>query len=1105
MLDKTISLSVDRQAVKDVIALVQKQTKVRFLYSPSAIDLRKIISFKGENVRLKDFFDKVFVPIDIVYDVVDGKILLSPAPKTPVPAVHADAGIRDPGHTITGTVTDSSGQPLAGASVKVKGSTTGTRTNATGAFTLEVGDGAQELEVSYIGYATQTVAVKGNTLTVQLFSNATMGEEVVVTALGISKSSRKLGYASTKVDGSLLSVAKESNVANSLEGRVPGLNISGVNSGPGGSARILIRGISNFTSATGPLIVIDGVPMDNTQRGAPGVYGGQDAGDGISSINPDDIENIVVLKGSTASALYGVRAANGVIQVTTKSGKGSKGFGVELNSNFAANKIVNNTHYQQVYGGGDNNLRPQTIADIVNDNLNSWGEKLDGLPTIALDGKMHPYSAVHDPKDKFYRVAPVATNTVSFTNAGDNGNMRFSFSYLDNPSVIPNSGLKRYTANINITQNIMEHMKLMVMGDYVDESIHLRPSLNDQTENPNWTIGLLPANVNPQYLKPGFNPVNGYEMALSSDGYVPNPWFAVTKVIDNSQRKRFISSAALRYDVLPGLYLQARSGLDLINDYLLNIEPSGIGYKRQGALDEQSRAQTSELNLDALAGYSTQVLHDFSIDATGGASIRKYVYDKEGFTGQFWKQPFLYTATNLVTSTPVYTYQQKQTNSAYYTADFGWRNLVFIGTTGRYDVFSTLPDGNRGIFTPSVSSSLIFSDLVHIPHLNYGKLRLSYAETSGEADPYQTSVYYQIQNGTINNLPYASLLDQVANTKLTPYRLKEFEAGVELKGFGNRIGLDLTYFRRKTIGELISKQITIASGYDFSYEKLGSTQNQGLEAVLNGTILRTHDFTWASSLNMTLVANKLVSIDGSVNPSPIMTGQYRPSVGPFNNGAFVASVQGKPISQIMAYDYKYDTKGNVVVGIDGIPERGNLKPMGSGLPKYYGGWNNDFTYKKWSLSVLVDYKFGNKVLSGTDFFSTYYGLNKRTLPGRDNGVIVKGVGTDGNSNTVLVSAENYYKGLVTNVSTMSVYDGGFIKLRQATLSYLFNSPVLSRTPFQSVSISLLARNILTLLKHTDNFDPEDSFSPLPGYAGLEGQTLPQTRTFGINLNFKFKK
>jgi TonB-linked SusC/RagA family outer membrane protein len=1107
ILNKQVSVSVEKIELSKVITKVQNQTGVKFIYSNNSIQADRIISVKIVNKTLVQFIDEILRPINIGYKVVEDKILLFPLPvrERLIPAQSGGYLEFSPQRVISGKVLSSDGQPLQGASVTVKGSAMGTTTDAAGNFKIAVTAADKVLVFSFTGYSTIEKAIVTNNMNVVLTSTEAVIGDVVVTALGISKSARKLGYASTKVGGDLLSVAKESNVAYSLEGRVSGLNISGVNSGPGGSARILIRGITNFTSSTGPLFVIDGVPMDNTQRGAPGVYGGQDAGDGISSINPDDIENMVVLKGSTASALYGVRAANGVIQITTKSGKGSKGIGVELNSNLGINHIVDNTDYQKVYGAGLNGIRPQSLADLTVDNVSSWGEKLDGNPSIEMDGNMYPYKRVLHQKEHFYRTAPVTTNTLSFTSGGEKGNMRFSISYLDNPSVIPNSGLKRYTANLNMDQNIMDKLKLLLMANYVDESMTLRPSLNDMSTNPNFIMDLLPANIDPAYLKPGYNAVTGYENAMSSDGYMPNPWFTVNKVINNSARKRLISSVALRYDLMKGLYIQARNGLDLINDHVLNIEPSGIAYKRQGSLQEQSDAQTTELNMDVLAGYSHPLMNHITLDATAGGNIRKYKYEKIGISGSQWKQPFLYTSTNLVTTTPLYSYQQKQTNSGYYTLDLGYKSFLTVSTTGRYDVFSTLSAGNRGIFTPSVSSSLIFSDFVHIPELSYGKLRLSYAETSGEADPYQTSVYYQIQSGTINNLPYATLEDQVVNTKLTPYRLKEFEAGLELKGFSNRVGLDITYFKRKTEGELISKQISISTGYDYSYEKLGSTQNEGIEVTLNGTVLKQRDFNWNSSFNFTMVNNKLLSIDGTADPSPIMTGQYRPSVGPYNNGAFIASVQGLPISQIMAYDYSYDAKGNIVVGIDGIPQRGNLKAMGSGLPKYYGGFSNDFTYKKFTFSFLIDYKFGNKVLSGTDFFSMYYGLNKKTLPGRDNGVIVKGVTEDGNINNTLVSAQNYYQGLVTNVSTMSVFDGSFIKLRQVTLSYLFSSTLLDKTPFQSVNISLLARNLFTLLKHTDNFDPEDSFSPLSGYAGLEGGTLPQTRTYGINLNFKFKK
>lgn len=1030
---------------------------------------------------------------------IQGKVIVitAKAPAPPVTDIH-----------LTGKVTDRDGKPLAGASVKIKGTATGTLADAEGNFSLTVPEEGVVLEVSYVGYTAKTITVRGNTVKVVLESLVVNGQEVVITALGISKEAGKLGYAVTKVDGGLLNQAKEPNMAYSLEGRVPGLNISGDNGGPGASASILIRGISNFTSSTGPLIIIDGVPMDNNnvvQQGTPGVYGGSDQGDGISSINPDDIENIVVLKGSTASALYGVRAANGVIQITTKSGKGQKGFGMEFNSNTALNSIINSTDFQKVYGHGINGVRPQTVADLTIDDLNSWGEKYDGAPSIEQDGKMHPYKAVDHQQGKFYRIAPVTTNTISFVNGGDNGNMRFSFSYMDNQSVVPNSGLTRYTANLNINQNITDRLKLALVENYIDETATQRSFLNDKSRNPNFTMKLLPANIDPDYLKPGYNTVNGYENAMSSDGYIPNPWFAVSKPVNNTGRKRLISSSSLRYDVLKDLYVQGRLGYDLINDDALNIEPTGIGYNRLGSLQGQTKATTAELNMDALAGYTHRFSKNFDLDASIGASVRKFKYDMEGTSGNQWKQPFLYTVSNLVTTTPLYNYQQLQTNSEYYTLDLGYKSILTVSTTGRYDVFSTLPAGNRSIFTPSASGSFVFSNLVHIPRLSYGKLRLSYAETSGEATPYQTSVYYQIQPLTNGGLAYGNILDQVANINLKPYRLKEFETGIELKGLQNRVGLDVTYFYRRTEGELISKQISIASGYDYSYEPLGSTQNQGVELMLTGSPVRSRDFAWNVSFNLTRVANKLVSIDGTPNPSPIQTGQYRPSVGPYNNGAFIAGVQGLPLSQIMAYDYQYDPKGNIVIGSNGIPLRGNLKAMGSGLPKGYGGLNNEFVYKRFDLSFLLDYKFGNKILSATDFFSYYYGLNKATLAGRDNGIVAKGVTAGGAPNQTVVDAETYYTGLVTNVSTFSVFDGGFIKLRQVTFGYTFSPAKLNHTPFQSINVALVSRNLLTLVKHTRNFDPEDGFSPLAGYAGLEGIGIPQTRTYGVNLNFKFKK
>lgn len=1003
---------------------------------------------------------------------------------------------------IKGKVVDDKGLPLPGVNVKVKSTGKLVITDPNGNYSISA-ETTDVLQFSYIGFKLSEEAVgERKTINVTLIEDAGQLKEVMVTALGISKDTRKIGYAVSNVDGSLLNQAKAPNVAYSLQGRVPGLNITGVSGGPGSSARILIRGISNFTSTTGPLFVIDGVPMDNTQKGSAGLYGGQDMGDGISSINPDDIENIVVLKGSTASALYGSRASNGVIQITTKSGKNQKGTAVEYNGNFNLNSMIDFTDYQKAYGQGIKGVKPEEMGDLTAAGLNSWGDRLDGSPAISYDGNYYPYSVAKNQQSGYYRVAPAYTNTISVMNGGEKGNFRFSLSHMNNQSILPNSGLTRYTANVNINHNITDKIKLAVMTNYIDETTKLRTNLSDMSRNANFTMGLLPVNIHPDYLKPGFDAVTGYEWAMNADGYQGNPWFVANRLTSDTQRKRLISSVSVRYDVNKSLFVQARGGYDFLNDNVNKIEPTGIGYKRGGGIDELSKEQTYEMNADVLAGYTKQLSDQFSLDASAGASIRKYRSDYLGSKGDLFLQPFLYTLTNLTTTSPIVkSPRARQTNSAYYTADISFNNYITLSTTGRYDEFSTT---NSGIFTPSVSSSFIFSKLLNLPQLSLGKLRASYAQTSGEADPYMTSVYYSVL-GTNQNQGFGTMTTEVVPENIKPYRMKEFEIGTELKWFNNRLQFDFTYFHRKTVGELIRKRTSSSTGYTASYEALGSTQNQGIETMLSGTIIDKKPFSWKASFNHTTVSNKLLKIDDSPNPSPIRKdgeGQYRPSVGPYSNGAYVASVQGKPMAQIMAYDYKYDANGNIVVGINGIPLRGELIAMGSGLPKHYGGLNNDFGYKNFTLSFLIDYKFGLKVLSATDYLNTYYGLNKRTLEGRETGIVVKGVTEDGAINTKLVNAEDYYKNLMTNVTSMSVFDGSFIKFRQLTLGYTFTPKVAQKTFFRSMNVSLVGRNLFTLLKHTDNFDPEASFSSLPGNAGLEGGGLPSTRMYGLNLNIK---
>jgi TonB-linked SusC/RagA family outer membrane protein len=1000
---------------------------------------------------------------------------------------------------ITGKVVDEKGEPLIGVSVRIKGTTTGTQTDTNGNFTVDATP-QTVLIISYIGFTTQEVPVGSRTsLTITLVSNTSLNE-VVVTALGIKKESKKVGYSLTTVKGDLLDKAKESNVAYSLTGRVAGLSISGTNGGAGSSARILLRGVTSTSSTQGPLFVINGVPMDNTQRGQSGEWGGADYGDGIANINPDDIETMTVLKGQSASALYGTRATGGVILITTKSGKKNSGFGVEYNTNYQFDKVYDNTDFQTTYGQGENGVKPTTVAGALSSGNLAWGAKLDGSSVIQLDGKSYAYSKTSDNYTKFYKTGGTFTNTVALTGGNETGAFRLSLSDMNNHAITPNSGLNRKTFNFNGSQTVIKNLDINLVANYILDNEKNRSGLSDGPGNPN-NVQFLAPNEPQSMLSPGVD-ASGKEMSFTNDIYVTNPYFAAYNFITNTQRERLISSISARYAVTPWSFIQGRVGYDKIHDTRLGITPTGTAFASGNGSIQTQTSQITEFNADVLLGAKRDLIKDLlNLDLSVGGNIRKSNNTGTFINGDNFIIPYFYDLSNVPSrnsgniTNPALSYLQ--TNSAYYTADFSIKNFLILSTTGRYDAYSSIAGAlGRGIFAPSVSASFIFSDLTHINGLDFGKLRVAYAKTSAGAPPYANQVYYSVSN-SINGTNAGTISTQLPNLFLKPYTLTELEVGTELKFFNDRLGLDVAYFDRKTKNEIVNSTIDRSSGYTNAYVATASVQNKGIEVEIHGTPVRTNNFSWNPSFNFTYVKNKILSTDAS--NTNLGLGTYRPL------NATTAFVVGMAGPQIMANDYKRDTNGNIVFDATGNAEATARIPMGSVIPKFYGGLNNDFNYKNFNLSFLVDYRFGNKVLSATNYYSIFRGLNKMTLAGRETGVVGVGVTESGTPNTVNVPAETYYQSLARNISALNVLDGSFIKLRQVSFGYTIPKNILNSTPFNSITFSLVARNLWTIMKHTDNIDPESNFAPGINYAGIEGTSVPAVRTYGFNLNFKFKK
>ncbi len=1089
VLDKKITLDVESEDFQQALIKISEQAKVKFAYSPELVEDQKRVTLHVKDAKLEEVLAALLGP-DVNYKVVGKRIVLRPVNPDREDASKSDADTRaipDP-VTVSGTVKDGSGAPIPGVSVLVKGTSNGTTTDTDGKFTITVNSENDILVISFIGYATQEVAVQNKTsIDVVLAEDVTELNEVVVTALGIEKERKSLGYSVTEVKGEQFTQAREINVANSLVGKVAGVNVSSVAGGPGASTSVIIRGASTLTGSNQPLYVINGVPMSNESAQLVGRWVNEtDRGDGIGNINPDDIESISVLKGAAAAALYGSRAKAGVILITTKSGKGAGT--IELNSNFVAESVMDLTDWQYEYGLGSNGTKPATQQAALDAGNSSWGAKLDGSNVINFDGVSRPYTAHKNNMEDFYRTGSTFTNTLSFSKGLDNGGIRLSASNLKNTSIIPNAGLKRNSFNLSVNFSPVKRLTVDARANYVVDDVKNRPLLSDGAGNANFQAMFLPTSMNINDLKPGTKE-DGSELSFTNNTYATNPWFAADKFINNTKRERFIGSMTMRYTFDNGFFVQGRAGRDSYTDRMTNVVPSGTAYLPIGRVTETT-TKFYELNADVLIGKQFKVGTDFVITPNLGANLRKQEAEMSQLIGNDLAVPFTYSITNAKNKTVNYTDFNQEIQSVYGTLELAYKNYLFLTATGRNDWFSTLavPGVNLSasamdIFYPSVSGSFVFSELWNLGQsFTFGKLRAGYAKVGQATDPYQTVLNYGIDARTVNGYPIGTIINTaIPNSELKPSEATEIEVGTELGFFDNRVRLDLTWYNKKSTNEIVKAPASITSGYTSVVLNIGELKNTGLEMLLTTSPVKKQDFQWVSSLNGSVNNNEVVKL---------AEGQKSLAVGESRSGnGFTQHIVGEAAHQIMAFDYLRDADGQIVVNANGVPQRGDLKSFGSAYHKWTAGWNNEFSYKQFSMSFLIDGKFGGKIFSATDYYGYQFGLHKATLVGRDE--------TFGENNA---SSQRYYGDFSNNVSSTFVHDASFIKFRQFTLGYTIPGQVLNNA-VKSVTVSFVARNLFILMKKTDNIDPESNFS---NYApGLELGGVPPVRTYGFNLNVKF--
>lgn len=1049
--------------------------------------------------------------------------------------------------TITGTVVDEDGLPLPGVTVLIKGTNTGTQTDFDGNYSIPATQG-DVLVYSFVGMETTEYTVGNvNTIDVTLATDSAQLDEVVVTALGISREKKSLGYSTTEVGGEELSEGRNTNAINSLSGRVAGIQVSNSAGSLGGSSRILLRGAGSITQENKPLYVVDGIPLDNSNYNTTSAQtggGGRDYGDAGADINPDNIESMTVLKGGAAAALYGSRANNGVIIITTKSGADGKGE-ITVNSGVSFESAYILPQVQKKYGGGAGN--PATIGqtsfaqetidgttyNIVDYGTDeTWGPRFDPntevlhwdafnpeFPDQYLNPRPWVYPEGND-AESFFRTGVTTNNSVAFSNGNDRTNYRVSAANIQQEGIVPNSSLDKTTFNFSGKTQI---------GDNIEVNASMNYTVTDGFNRP--ASGYTGAGVIQQFYQFGqtqldHSRLRNYKLPDGTqrpwnrvgfdDGtprYSDNPYWTINENTATDERIRYYGTLGLKYNFTDDFYATANFYSDTYNFEI--TDRVRIGSQAQSGYHEFNTS-FEEYNYEGRLHYDTTFGDKFSLNAFAGTNRRDvYTSSLEGRTQGGLVVDNIYNLNNSTdAATIVDRGTRKRVNSVFGSASLGYDNFAYLTVTGRNDWSSTLPADNNSYFYPSLNGSLVFSQFVDADWLSFGKLRAGWARVGNDTDPYRLNTTFENNPDTFGNIFFGNIIytqpDEKLNPELGPETKDTWEVGLEMSFLDRRISFDVTYYDETTTDLITPVQVDPSAGYTSTFVNAGTLSNKGIEALVSVIPVQTEDFTWNASWNFAKNVNKLEALLPGVNTLELARFPF--------NGVTLNAVVGEEYGQIRGTNYVFDDQGNRVVDAEGrYMETPNVENLGSVLPDFKMGFRNSFEYKGINLGILIDWQKGGKYRSLTNLWGHYSGILEETAVGniREEGIVLDGVtgdvtfnddGTYEVTNTAnneqVISAQQYGTDFYLRNDAQNVFDADYVKLREITLGYTLPGEWLGDT-VNNVTISAFGRNLLAWGLDNDNFDPEAATSGSGNIQGSEGGALPSTRTYGLNLQLKF--
>ena len=1041
---------------------------------------------------------------------------------------------------IKGTVTSAGeGAPaIPGATVQVKGTTIGAATDSNGNYALNVPKNATTLIFSYVGMKRQEVKIAGRSvIDVALESDVLGLNEVVITALGISREKRALGYSVTDIKGATLEQSKEDNLINMFQGKLTGVQITNNSGAIGSSSQMLIRGIRSFGDNT-PLWVVDGTPVSNLTTSATQL-GGVDYGNAISDLDPENIESVSILKGANAAALYGSRARNGVILITTKRGSNTKGVDASYSNTTMFDQVSYLPTYQNSYGqgwaGGEYSWKLGTAAGQPDAGMNyqdwasersfkyvdglgsgvhdfwdiTWGPRLDaGLLIDQFQGKAQPWISHPDNVRSFFVTGISDTNNLTLKGGTDNIRGRLSYSNIYETGTIPNTDQRRNSLNASTTMNFSEKLKVDVNLNYVDTRNDNLPDQGDTRRNVMSAIGgWFGRQVDMNLLKEHWREwmPNGYPYNWNSV-FADNPYWTVYNNTSGRKRERFFGNVEMNYSITPWLNLMGRYGIDYFNEFHKSVsyEGSSLTPVGTGGSFTQNEMDNKEINADFLATLNKQ-FSDFKISGILGANYRQNDFNNTSLYAPELTVPNFFNISNVNgIPEPGFFESHYKTNSIYGSLSASFRDCLYLEATLRNDWSSTLSKNSWSYLYPSLSMSWLFTQTFGLEKsfISYGKIRGSYAYVGSDTGPYALNATY-VGSTSFNGLSQYNYPLTIQPENLKPEFSKSFEAGTELKFFLNRIGLDFSYYDTKTDNQILPIDISTSSGFSSKIINAGEIESSGYEVSLTGEILRNpRGLNWTATVNWSTQKSQVNKLYPGVDTYILNSSMLQigcPSIT-------IEARPGEKFGNIYGIGYQRDAQGRMLVK-DGfpIPTTGNIL-LGNIMPDWIASISSEFTYKNLSLSFLIDGRKGGDLFSVTKLVANYAGISEETVKGgiRENGMIINGIDVAANKkNGVRIDPEDWFNVFYSNFDEPGVIDGSFIKLREVVLGYRIPLKI---NFIRNVYFSIIGRNLALIYHDRSNdirIDPETAYGSGALAYGVEKYQLPPLRSIGFKLKFDF--